>query len=157
MTPILVIGIGNPDRGDDGVGPFVAERLERLCLPGLTVLRSAGDPADLLAAWLECRTVVCVDACQSGARSGVVHRFDAIAEPLPADFGALSTHGFGLAAALELARALDALPGSLTVYGIEAASFEPGLPLSPAVREAGEKLAEKIAGALQDDACTKPD
>ena len=155
MTAAMIIGIGNPDRGDDGVGPFVAERLERLCLPGLTVLRSAGDPADLLAAWQESRTVIAVDACRSGAGPGALHRFDAVAEPLPADFGALSTHGFGLAAAVELARVLNALPGSLTVYGIEVASFEPGVPLSPAVREAGERLAEKIAQGLRGDACTK--
>ncbi len=34
---ILVIGFGNPGRGDDGLGPALADRLEALHLPGVTV------------------------------------------------------------------------------------------------------------------------
>ena len=34
---ILIIGYGNPGRGDDGLGPALAERLESMNLPGVTV------------------------------------------------------------------------------------------------------------------------
>jgi len=34
---ILVIGYGNPGRSDDGLGPALAERLEALAIPDLTV------------------------------------------------------------------------------------------------------------------------
>lgn len=34
---VLVIGYGNPARGDDGLGPALADRIERLALPGVTV------------------------------------------------------------------------------------------------------------------------
>lgn len=34
---ILVIGYGNPGRSDDGLGPALAERLEALAIPGVTV------------------------------------------------------------------------------------------------------------------------
>ncbi len=34
---ILVIGYGNPGRADDGLGPALAERLEALRIPGVTV------------------------------------------------------------------------------------------------------------------------
>jgi hydrogenase maturation protease len=34
---ILVIGYGNPGRSDDGLGPALAERLEAMGLPGVTV------------------------------------------------------------------------------------------------------------------------
>ena len=33
----LVIGFGNPGRGDDGIGPELARRLERLQLPDVTI------------------------------------------------------------------------------------------------------------------------
>lgn len=36
-TRILVIGFGNPARGDDGLGPMLAERLQALSLEGVTV------------------------------------------------------------------------------------------------------------------------
>ena len=38
QTEILVIGYGNTLRGDDGVGPCVAEVLEKLQLPGVRTL-----------------------------------------------------------------------------------------------------------------------
>jgi len=34
---ILVIGYGNPGRSDDGLGPALAERVEALAIPGVTV------------------------------------------------------------------------------------------------------------------------
>ena len=34
---ILVIGYGNPGRSDDGLGPALAERLEAMEIPGVTV------------------------------------------------------------------------------------------------------------------------
>jgi len=34
---VLVIGYGNPGRGDDGVGPALAERIAALGLPGVAV------------------------------------------------------------------------------------------------------------------------
>ena len=30
---VLVVGVGNPDRGDDGVGPMVARRLREFAVP----------------------------------------------------------------------------------------------------------------------------
>ena len=42
----LVVGVGNPDRGDDGVGPVVAARVAALGLPGVRVVRCRRtDPA----------------------------------------------------------------------------------------------------------------
>jgi hydrogenase maturation protease len=59
---ILVIGFGNPGRGDDGLGPALAERLEALHLPGVTVesdYQLAVEHASLAA---EHEIVVFVDA-----------------------------------------------------------------------------------------------
>ena len=36
--PVLVIAVGNPSRGDDAIGPRLAERLEAAALPGVEVL-----------------------------------------------------------------------------------------------------------------------
>ncbi len=38
VAPRLVIALGNPSRGDDALGPLIAERLEALGLPGVEVL-----------------------------------------------------------------------------------------------------------------------
>lgn len=151
----LVIGIGNRERGDDGAGPFVVACLGQRRLPGITTLCLQGDPAELLAAWEGQQQVVIVDACASGAAPGTVHCFNAATTPLPEGFGAVSTHGFGLGAAVELARAMGCLPPMLTVYGIEAASFDAGAPLSQPVKAAAETLAQKITHSIGEGACTK--
>jgi hydrogenase maturation protease len=48
-------------------------------------------------------------------------------------FSCVSTHVFGVAEAIELARALRQLPPVLVVYGVEGATFEMGAGLSAAV------------------------
>ena len=37
-APLLVIGIGNPSRGDDAIGPLAIERLGALGLPDTELL-----------------------------------------------------------------------------------------------------------------------
>jgi hydrogenase maturation protease len=36
--PVLVLAVGNPSRGDDGIGPELAARLEAAALPGVEVI-----------------------------------------------------------------------------------------------------------------------
>jgi hydrogenase maturation protease len=36
--PVLVLAVGNPSRGDDAIGPILAERLEALALPDVEVI-----------------------------------------------------------------------------------------------------------------------
>ena len=38
VSPILIIGIGNPSRGDDALGPLLIERLEAHPLPDVELL-----------------------------------------------------------------------------------------------------------------------
>jgi len=56
-----------------------------------------------------------------------------------------STHAFGVADAIELARALDRLPPHLDVYAVEGVEFGLGTPLTPAVQRAIDGLAARLA------------
>jgi hydrogenase maturation protease len=136
-----VIGVGNRFRSDDGAGPRVADLLED---SGLDVLELAGEGAELIEAWSGDSRVIVVDAARSGAAPGTVHRFEAADKPLPTGFFHYSTHQFGVAEAIETARALGRLPPSLTVYGIEGKSFSFGEGLSPAVEAACREVAAEI-------------
>ena len=92
--------------------------------------------AGLLDAWAGHDDVLVLDAVASGEPPGTLHRYAAADGPLPAAFSSFSTHGFGLAEAIELARALGKLPRRLTVYGIEGEDFRSGEGLTPAVEAA---------------------
>jgi hydrogenase maturation protease len=142
--PVLVVGLGNELRGDDGLGLAIARRLREQA--GLEVRELSGEPVDLLEGWLGFDAVVLVDAMRSGARSGEIVRFDAGNTPLPETLrGCASTHAIGLAETIELGRALDRLPSQLIVYGVEGRRFNPGDPISDELVEIIPELAERVA------------
>ena len=145
IAPILVIGIGNEYRGDDGLGLIVARRLRERHLPKVTIMEIGGDLTVLGETWQGAETVILVDAVASGREPGTIYRFEAHREPLPQKlFAPSSTHALGLAEAMELARALKLLPANLIVYGLEGKYFAAGAGLSPEVQQALPRLVEQI-------------
>jgi hydrogenase maturation protease len=144
---VLVIGVGNPDRGDDGAGPEVAARLR---MRGVQAIDHAGDGAALLDLWSSRSRVIVVDAMNAGTAPGRVRCFDAIREPLPRDLSLASSHAFGPAEAIETARALGRLPRALVVYAIEGVSFALGTGLSGPVAEACRRVEREIVAKLRD-------
>jgi hydrogenase maturation protease len=134
----MVIGVGNPWRGDDAAGLEVARRTGGV--------QHEGDCTRLLDAWEGHDDVVVVDAALSGAAPGTVHRVGA---PLPVTLRS-SSHAFGVAEAVELARALGRLPRGLRVCAIEGSDFALGPGLSPEVEAAVESLAAQlISGTIE--------
>jgi hydrogenase maturation protease len=146
---MLIIGLGNPDRGDDAAGILVAGRLAER---GIETVQHRGGTLDLIEIWGTADRVVVVDAVLSGAAPGTLHIWDALIYELRSDVFRSSTHGFGLADAVHLARALDRLPKKLTIYGIEAEQFVVGTPPSPQVLAGVECALEHIASHLASDA-----
>jgi len=92
---------------------------------------------------------VLVDACRCGAPAGSVLHFDALEQRLPPDAFAVSTHGIGIANALELARVLGDLPAVCIVYGIEGEHFDPGAVLSAPVASAVREVAQRVCAEFQ--------
>lgn len=135
-APVLVIGIGNVYRGDDGTGIVAVRQLKDQLPPGVGVLEESGEGTSLMEAWKDADLVILIDAIRSGAPSGTVYRLDAHAEEIPAKLFLCSSHAFGVAEAVDLARALNQLPRSLIVYGIEGQNFQAGEVLSLPVEEA---------------------
>jgi hydrogenase maturation protease len=148
QTLPLIIGIGNEYRGDDAAGLIVARRLKEGLTDSAIVIEQGGDGAALMEAWRGAETVIIIDAVMSGAAPGTIHRFDANAQPLPKDAFRLSTHAFGVAEAIELARALGELPRGLIVYGIEGKNFTAGVGLSSEIENAvGEAARQALTEA----------
>ena len=142
---LLVVGIGNPDRGDDGIGPLVALDLSGRLPSDATLIARAGDILSLIDDWSGYDTAILIDAVVSGAPAGTIHRLDLTRDPLPPGFSAPSTHAFGIAEAVELARALDQLPRRVILYALEGANFDPGVPMTAATAAAAPVAAARIA------------
>lgn len=142
----LIIGVGNPDAGDDGIGPAVIAALARNPPPCVTL--ASAEPADLVTLLEGAAAAVIVDACHSDSAPGTVRTFDAGSADLPVALGGFSTHGLGVAAALALARALGVLPSRCSVIAVEGRAFAPGRAMSPAVTAAIPVAARLACAAL---------
>lgn len=145
--PPIVIGIGNPDRGDDAVGVRVARRVaaERLDVLALEF----DDPSEALDAWDPEDTVIVADAISSGGTPGDIRVVDVVEHKLPSgNWSAGGTHALGLAAVVELARSLDMMPRRLVVVGVEAAQFTHGAPMSDAVVAALPAATDAVLTAI---------
>lgn len=147
------MGLGNPDRGEDAVGLRVVERLAGRVPPGVRLLAWPGNPIGLLEleAWRDDGMVVLVDAVVSGASFGTVHRIEATRAPLPLPSDRSSSHGLGVAATIELARALGALPRRTLLVGIEIGTWEVGRPPTPSLTGAVEEAVALIHRELAAD------
>lgn len=139
----VVIALGNRCRGDDGVGLCVAAELK--CLnDDYRVIEGRDDAMAIIDAWADAALAIIIDAAISGESPGRVRRVEVGAKPLPKRLARCSSHGIGLAEAVELARVLDKLPGRLVIYAVEAKTFQVGTGLSPEVEAAIGKVAREI-------------
>jgi hydrogenase maturation protease len=150
---VLILGVGNPLAGDDGVGVRAIEGLARGGdLPeGIRLLDVGVLGMDILA-WIQPEeTVVILDAVHGSGEAGTLYRFGLDEIPSPAE-PPLSVHDLGIADALHAAR-LMGRPVRGTLIGVEpagVAAFTAGLSapvaaalpaLQAAVREAELLLA----------------
>ena len=144
VFPPLVIGIGNEYRGDDGAGLAVVRALQARKSAHARFLECDGNCTTLLEAWKDADDVILIDAVASGARPGTIYRIDARVQAIPAGCTFFSTHAFGIAETLALARALGQLSASFLIYGIEGKRFAAAEGFSPPVKQAIEKVTDQV-------------
>lgn len=142
---MLIIGCGNRQRGDDGAGILVAERLREL---GIEADMRIGEAVDLVEAWKGADEVIVIDTVVTGAPSGTVRVWNG-RHQVASIRNNTSTHTLGVAGAIELAYVLDQLPIRLRVYGIEGSRFELGAEISPQVQRAVAEVVGRIIADLR--------
>ncbi len=138
---IVVIGIGNRFRRDDGSGLRVLEALADRLPASTLVIESDGEPTRLIDAWSGADLAIIVDTVRSGGVPGTVAVIDG-ADQLgrPGDDGRdAGSHGLGVLEAVALGRAVDRMPGRLRVVGIE-----------PEDVGWGEGLSDPVEASIQD-------
>jgi hydrogenase maturation protease len=144
VTPgVLVIGVGNAYRRDDGAGLMIARRICEASGRRAVLRESNGEGTALMEAWEEAGSVILVDAVCSGAPAGTIYRLDAHAETVAPAWFRCSTHAFSVAEAIALARALNRLPPRLIVFAVEGERFDAGVGLSPEVERSVDGLVRR--------------
>jgi hydrogenase maturation protease len=142
-----IIGCGSFDRGDDEAGLLVVGRLREL---GIEACEHRGDGSALVDRWHGQETVILIDAVVSGGFPGAVTVWDEWTAGVLGDCFRCSTHAFGVAEAVKLARVLGLMPARLIIYGIEGRRFDLGSAPSPEVVTAAEELAHRLSNDAND-------
>jgi hydrogenase maturation protease len=154
---VVVVGLGNPDRGDDGVGGRVARLLRDQVPARVRIEEQVGTATGLIDTLRQADRVILVDAMVSGQPAGTVLRLDCVAgNVIPARAGASSSHGLGVAEGIGLARALGFLPDRCVLFAVEGAQFAPGADLSPSVEAAAREVVKRIVTEVDTEAPPQP-
>ena len=140
----LVVCFGNAFRGDDAFGLAVADRLGGALAPHADLLVLGGDALGLFEAWRGYVRVILVDALASEGPPGKLFYCDLSQSALPFELKGTSTHAFTLAGAVEMARALGALPPRVEVLAATACAFSPGVAMSPELEAQLDPAVQRI-------------
>ena len=142
-APTLIIGIGNPSRGDDALGPMLIERLEALHLPDVELLTDFQLQVEFALDLQDRQQVIFVDA--SLTASPPFSFTPVIAE----EDASYSSHALSPGAVLHAYQKLFGKPPQADVLAIRGEAFELGEGISAAatanLKAALEWLCAKLA------------
>lgn len=142
---LTVIGCGNSNRRDDGVGVFVAQSLQghlrQRPRDNVRVFDAGTGGMEVMFQARGARKLIIVDAGKTGSEAGAI--FKVPGEQLEGQHEpAYSLHDFRWDHALAAGRRIfrEDFPSDVTVYLIESQSLDFGLELTGAVRASAERV-----------------
>ncbi len=148
----LVLGLGNPLLGDDGVGWRVAEQVrERVTEPSIEIDCHAGGGLSLMERLIGYDRALIIDAINTAQQpQGTVTCFRLEDLPSRAASHLASAHETTLSTALRVGRAMGAaLPAEIIIVAIEAQNvYDFSETLSPAVARAVPQAVERVIQQL---------
>ncbi|MCC6142081.1 MAG: hydrogenase maturation protease [Nitrospira sp.] len=152
---IAVIGCGNLNRRDDGIGVVVAQALQQWVqdehLQGVSVYDAGTGGMDVMFKARGATALIMIDASLSSSTPGSIFKLpgeEVIDRPEPG----YSLHDFRWQHALYAGRHIfgKAFPHDITVYLIEAETVTLGLGLSPRVSQAASQVADMIKQLIRE-------
>lgn len=143
---IIVIGIGNPERGDDAAGCCALKYLstDNKLSDSCQFIEHSGEALALIEAWQDYRYAILIDAVRADLECGSIIKLNLIDEKLPEDIKISSSHLLGVYEAVELARTLKKLPDELIFFGIQGDNFTLGTKPAQVITDNLPKLRNMI-------------
>lgn len=144
----LILGLGNSLRGDDGVGPAVIEKLRNHpdLLPNVDLIDGGTGGLETVVYLQNRHKVIIIDAADVDCPPGTWRRFTLAEAQLLMDAAQMrgTLHTVGLAEALTLAEALDIMPETLIIFGVQPEHVDWVEGLSTAVAECISDLCSQV-------------
>jgi hydrogenase maturation protease len=151
---LTIIGCGNLNRNDDGVGVIIAQRLQQYLAqnphPKIRVFDCGTAGMEVIFQARGSERLIILDASCTGSEAGAIFKvpgkeLEALPEP------SYNLHDFRWDHALAAGRKIfgDDFPQEVTVYLIEAANLDLGLELSPVVRRSADLVFAELITVIQ--------
>ncbi len=142
INKTLVIGIGNPLRSDDGIGPYVADCIEAQGLSGIKVWITQQLNVEDLERMLEYKRVILVDASLAGQPLD----FRPVEKSTEGDLS--SSHHLSAGTFVNLAGSIYKKNLNMHLCSIRGNNFEVGDKMSPEVLQRAQEAVKLICNSL---------
>ncbi len=150
---LAIIGCGNSNRSDDGVGVFVAQALQRRLQASpradVRVFDAGTGGMDVMFQARGAARLVVIDASHSGSPPGAI--FEVPGAELQREHApTFNLHDFRWDHALAAGRKIfrEQFPSEVSVWLIEAQSLALGLELSAPVRASAERVIARLSDLI---------
>lgn len=152
---LTIIGCGNLNRSDDGVGVVIAQRLQQYLAehpnPNVRVYDCGTAGMEVMFQARGSKQLIILDASATGSEPGAIFKvpsseLEALPEP------SYSLHDFRWDHALAVGRKIfrEDFPEDVTVYLIEAESLDFGLELTSVVERSAQRVFQELISSLID-------
>ena len=123
---VLVLGIGNPLRSDDGVGIHVIEALKAENLGKSVDIKEGLSGLDMLNAIIGYERIIMIDAIKTGGESGTIYKLSVEDLHAQQTLDTFSTHDVDIPTMLKLGRDLypGKIPEDIVIIAVEAEDIE---------------------------------
>lgn len=149
MRSILIVGLGSYN-GDDQIGWIAVEELTKKFMDDPRVKFSICDRTGF--EWMTfakgAQNIVFVDAIQSSAPAGTIHRIEITAGEMPEMRSGLSSHGLDAIESISIAQALGDMSAEVVFWGIELEQVNCQVIMSAVVQSSIEQLVDRIGSEL---------
>ena len=123
---VLILGIGNPLRSDDGIGIHVVEALRKENLRKGVDIKEGLSGLDILGAIAGYERIIMIDAIRSGGEPGTIHKLSVGDLHAQQTLHTFSTHDVDIPTMLKLGRDLypGKMPEDIVIIAVEAEDIE---------------------------------
>ncbi|MBE0536044.1 MAG: HyaD/HybD family hydrogenase maturation endopeptidase [Phycisphaerae bacterium] len=145
----IVLGLGNPLMGDEGIGVKVIELLQSASgdLPGADFVDAGTGGMSLLHLIAGRKRAIVIDCALMGSKPGMLRRFRPEEVQTVKELTHLSLHEVDILKVIELARQLGECPEDIVFFGIEPETIEQRMALSDCL---AERLDEYVAAVKRE-------
>jgi hydrogenase maturation protease len=151
---VVVVGLGNGYRKDDGVGVVAADAIKEAASPQVRVVTNVSDPARLLDAWQDTGLAVVIDAAEGNPSTlGNVRRWTT--SDLTHISEGLSSHSIDIGATYALAQALGRAPAVMVVFTVDVLDTGNGVGLNGQVADAVPEVVRLVLAEINQGPTTR--